>query len=265
MPNPILFFEYGYNIIFEPEYTAVLNYAIANGITIPKRDQNVKNNKKIKQLKDLGAWTEFDLFYYFKQSTGLSEFCKINWVNPSLYFLTQPVPAQTPIFEPNAGFKGNFADSKFFNTGYTPSLNAVNTVLNDMSIMYKSYDEVLGCVCGTRNGSGNNFVVRKTDGSGTSITQLATTTGSGGISGFNDNSHIIHTKNGLVHNRYVDGAFSTSVSYSSTTLSSFPLSLFGWNLAGTTSSFFTGGIEYFALGSGFFDTIPNQMYNIMNS
>jgi hypothetical protein len=36
-------------------------------------------------------------------------------------------------------------------------------------------------------------------------------------------------------------------------------------LNGTRSQFFTGGIEYFALGSGFFNTIPTQIYNIMNS
>lgn len=264
MANPILFFDYGYNVIFEPEYIDVLNYAVANGITVPLRDQNIKNNRKIKELKALGAFTELDLFYYFKQGAGLEEFCKINWVDPNLYFLTQPTPAQEPVFEPNEGFKGTFANSTFFSTGYVPSTDAVNAVIDDMSVMFKSYDEVLGAVTGTRNGSGNNFNVRKDNGAGLGDnTSMCAVTGNGLIV-FDNASHIVHAKNGTTHNYYVNGSFDSSTAYASTTLSSVELTLFAWNFSGTPGQFFTGGIEYFALGSGFFNTIPTQMYNIMN-
>ena len=264
MPNPMQFFEYGYNENFEPEYEAVLSYAVSNGITTPGKNQNYKNDKKIKELKALGVWGELDLFYYFKQHSGLSEFCKINWVDPSNYFLTQTTPSKVPVFEPNKGFKGTAANLTFFETGYIPSTDAVNALLSDTSVFFKTYEEISGCVMGTRNGSGNNFAVRKTDFSGSDFTQIQTSTVSGGLTKFTDNSHILHTKNGTLHNYYVNGTFDSSITYASTSLSSFQLTLFAWNLAGTVDRFFSGGIEYFALGSGVFNTIPSQLYTVMN-
>jgi hypothetical protein len=62
------------------------------------------------------------------------------------------------VFEANKGFKGTFSASTVFNTNYTPSTNSVNAILNDMSFITKTYDEVLGVVMGTRNNSINNFV-----------------------------------------------------------------------------------------------------------
>ena len=40
------FYEFGSNIKYEPEYVAILQYAISNGYNTPKRNQNFLNNKK---------------------------------------------------------------------------------------------------------------------------------------------------------------------------------------------------------------------------
>jgi hypothetical protein len=264
MFNSIFFYEYGYNVIFEPEYIAVLNYAIANNITIPKRDQNVKNNKKIKKLKQLGAFTELDLFYYFKQEAGLADFARINWVNPNQFYLTQSNSLLVPVFEARKGFKGNFADGKFFNTQYTPSIHAVKATLNNTSVFYKSYEEVLGVVMGTRNGASNNFVIRQANANGGNVNQFSANTGDPSIGQFALNSHVLNAKPSNTHNYYVNGVLSQTVTYASTTLSTHPMSIFGWNLAGTTAQFFTGGIEYIGLGSGFFNTIPLELFETMN-
>lgn len=71
-----IYYEFGAIINYEPEYEAILQYAISNGYTTPKRNQNFLNNKKIKQLKSEGIFTELDILYNFKQQSGLEDFCK---------------------------------------------------------------------------------------------------------------------------------------------------------------------------------------------
>lgn len=249
-----LFYDFGAITKYEPEYTAILQYAISNGYNVPKRNQNFLNNKKIKLLKSEGIFSELDILYNFKQQSGLEDFCKINWVNPGVYNATQSNALISPQFEPDKGFKGTFASSSFFSTNYIPSVNASNALLDDMGVFFKTYDEVLGVVAGTRNGSGNNFAFRKADLSGGDVAQLCVSTGGGAISIFTDNSHILHVKNGLTHSYYVNGVINTNTTYASTTLSSFELTLFAWNLGGTPARFFTGGIEYFALGSSYLES-----------
>jgi hypothetical protein len=247
-----IYYEFGAIINYEPEYEAILQYAISNGYTTPKRNQNFLNNKKIKQLKSEGIFTELDILYNFKQQSGLEDFCKINWVNPGVYNATQSTLLM-PTFEPDKGFKGT--NSTYFFTNYIPSVNASNALLNDMAVIFKTYDEVSGAVFGTRNDSGNNFFVRKIDFSGGNSAQLCVGTGDGSLAVFNDNSHIVHVKNGLTHSYYVNGSLAASTTYSSSTLSSYQLTLFAWNLGPSgISRFFTGGIEYFALGSSYLGT-----------
>lgn len=249
-----LFYDFGAITKYEPEYTAILQYAISNGYNVPKRNQNFLNNKKIKLLKSEGIFSELDILYNFKQQSGLEDFCKINWVNPGVYNATQSNALISPQFEPDKGFKGTFASSSFFSTNYIPSVNASNALLDDMGVFFKTYDEVLGVVAGTRTGSGNNFVFRKANASGGNSSQMSAGTGDPAITLFNDNSHILHVKNGLTHSYYVNGTLTASATYSSTTLSSVELTLFAWNLSGTATQSFTGGIEYFALGSSYLES-----------
>jgi hypothetical protein len=259
MFNNKIFYELGANSSYEPEYIAILQYATSNGYTTPKRNQNFLNNRKIKQLKSEGIFTELDILYNFKQQSGLEDFCKINWVNPGVYNATQSTLLM-PTFEPDKGFKGT--NSTYFFTNYIPSVNASNALLNDMAVIFKTYDEISGVVAGTRNDPVNNFVFRKLGFGNAAL--LCVSTGAGGLLVFTDNSHILHVKNGLTHSYYVNGSLNTSATYSSTTLSSVQLTLFAWNLNGAPSQFFTGGIEYFALGSSYLGTKADVLKTIFD-
>jgi hypothetical protein len=254
-----IYYEFGAIINYEPEYEAILQYAISNGYTTPKRNQNFLNNKKIKQLKSEGIFTELDILYNFKQQSGLEDFCKINWVNPGVYNATQSTLLM-PTFEPDKGFKGT--NSTYFFTNYIPSVNASNALLDDMSVIFKTYDEISGIVAGTRNNSTNNFAFRKANAFGSNSAQLCVSTGGGSLSVFTDNSHNLHVKSGITHSYYVNGIINTSTTYASTTLSSFELTIFASNLAGVPSQFFTGGIEYFALGSSYLGTKASVLKDI---
>jgi len=246
------FFEFGYNVIFEPEYIAILDYAKSNGYQLPKRNQNFKNNKKIKKLKSEGIFTELDILYNFKQHSGLSDFSKINWVNPGVYNATQSNVINHPVLESDKGFKGG--TNSYLLTDYIPSINSNKAQLEDVTVFFKTYDEIQGVVAGTRNGSGNNFVFRKFNPSGNNVANFHGNSGGDGLNVFADNKHVIHSKFGLTHSYYVDGTLTTTGTYSSTFFSTVPLTIFAWNLNGTISQNFEGGIEYFALGSSYIGT-----------
>ncbi len=133
-----------------------------------------------------------------------------------------------------------------------------------MGVFFKTYDEISGSVAGTRNNSANNFQIRKANLSGTDVTSLAVSTGGGSIFGFNNASHIVHAKNSSTHSYYVNGTFNTSSIYASTTLSSFELTLFAYNNGGSSTQLFSGGIEYFALGSSYVGGKAAQLASIFS-
>jgi hypothetical protein len=252
--------------VYEPRYTAILDYATSQEFTLPSTEQNIKNNTKIIQLQQEGIFDELDILYNFKQPAGLEDFCRINWVNPGTYNATQSNPSLAPTFEADKGFKGTAGLGTYFSTNYIPSINATNAVLNDMGAFFKTYDEVGGVVAGTRNGAGNNFNIRKAipgEGAGGNYTALCSVTNDD-LKAFNDASHIVHAKNGLTHSYYVNGVFNTSATYASTTLSSVQLTLFAWNLNGAINQFFTGGIEYFGLGSSIVGTKAAALASIFS-
>jgi len=266
-----IFYEFGNGFEYEPEYLAVLSYATSQGFTLPKRDQNNKNNRKIKRLKEEGIFTELDVLYNFKQAAGLANFSTINWVNPGTYNVTQSSPSLVPFFEADRGYKGNQNSGSYFSTNYIPSTNATNAILGDVGVFFKTYDEISGSVAGTRNSSFNNFAIGKSTVSD-STTFLHGTTGGGNLTRVaaliqsNPASHIVHAKNNDTHSYYLNGVFTASSIYSSTSsfLSTFELTVFANNLAGTPSTLFTGGIEYFGLGSSYVKDKAAQLTSIFS-
>lgn len=262
-----IFYEFGNAFEYEPEYLAVLSYATSQGYTLPKRDQNNKNNRKIKRLKEEGIFAELDLLYNFKQAAGLANFSTINWINPGTYNVTQSNSAFVPFFEADRGYKGHGSSGSFFSTNYIPSTNATNAILDDVGVFFKTYDEISGSVAGTRNSSLNNFSIGKST-IGNSNTFLHGTTNGGNLfrSEFDAASHIVHAKNNDTHSYYLNGVFTASAIYSSTSsfLSSFELTVFANNNGGTKISLFTGGIEYFGLGSSYVGGKAAQLTSIFS-
>lgn len=266
-----IFYEFGNGVEYEPEYLAVLSYATSQGYTLPKRDQNNKNNKKIKRLKEEGIFSELDVLYNFKQAAGLANFSTINWINPGTYNVTQSNPALVPFFEADKGYKGHEASGSFFSTNYIPSTNATNAIPDDVGVFFKTYDEISGSVAGTRNSSLNNFSIGKSTISDSSTFLHGTTNGgnlfrNAALSETDPASHIVHAKNNDTHSYYLNGVFTASAIYSSTSsfLSSYELTVFANNLAGVPSQLFTGGIEYFALGSSYVGGKAAQLASIFS-
>jgi hypothetical protein len=110
----------------DPDYQAVLNYATAQGYTLPSASQQVKQNQLMLDLKSGGIWSKLDTFAVFA-TDGNSDFALIDWKR-----LSQYTAVNSPTFTANQGFQGN-GTSSFIDTNFNPSSQGVNYTLNDAS------------------------------------------------------------------------------------------------------------------------------------
>lgn len=62
----------------DPDYEAVINYAIANDIPLPTSEQQQKDNDLIIALRESGRWVKEDMFFNFS-GTSASSFKLICW------------------------------------------------------------------------------------------------------------------------------------------------------------------------------------------
>jgi hypothetical protein len=110
----------------DPEYTAIVQYATAQGYTLPSLLVQTRQNRLITDLKAAGIWNRLDSFAVFA-TDGNSNFALIDWKR-----LSQYTAINNPTFTPNQGFKGG--GTSYINTNYTASLNAINYSQNNASI-----------------------------------------------------------------------------------------------------------------------------------
>lgn len=276
MKKKTMFFK---NSGWEPEYQAVLDYATSQAYTLPSEGQSIINNAIIKNLKSLnGGQFNFDLFYYFQQEAGLSDFAKINWGNPSSFNLTEN---GTMTFVADSGFESLSSQQASFSTGYIPATHAVNISEIDFTCFYKTFDipstpafQALFSGCRVANDTtqwGNTWLT------GTYTWRAFYNSGiTPAIAQSALNAHYQLSKDGIGGNGhmgfYVDGALNTSSSSISGGLTpTYDLDLMGYNLAGTHSKNAQAlGMGYFALGA-FFGTVGTpplaneaDIYAIMN-
>jgi len=113
---------------FDPDYQAILNYAIAQGYTLPSVGQQSLQNQLLVDLKSAGVWSKLDTFSVFA-TDGNSDFALIDWKR-----LTQYTAVNSPTFTANEGFTGN-GTSSFVDTNLNPNtaVGAFNFKLNDAS------------------------------------------------------------------------------------------------------------------------------------
>ena len=243
-----------YSLPLTTEYQLILDTATSLGYTLPSPGQQIMDNNKIYLLKQEGLWNELEVLYVFQRSSSESDFAKLNWKSPTQYRLTG---TNQPTFNNANGFMGN-GTNQYFQTGFIPSTMATKALVNNTSIFAGFYNAgTAGTIMGTRNNAMNNFMWQ----TGNAILQGSTLVHPGGAT--IGHTHIV--KNGTTHNRYRDGVLNGTDTYTSTTLSSFELTLFGWNLAGTVGQFFNGGIRYIGMGSGSpMEAKQLKLYQIMN-
>jgi hypothetical protein len=112
---------------FDADYQAVLDYATAQGYTLPSGGQQTLQNDLVVALKAAGVWSKLDTFANFA-TDGSSNFALIDWKRLSDY-----TAINSPTFTSNEGFTGN-GTSSYIDSNYNPNTSGVNYTLNDASI-----------------------------------------------------------------------------------------------------------------------------------
>lgn len=253
-----------------PEYQAVIDYAIANTITTPSHSQNLINEAIIQNLIWEELWSKLDLFYYAKYdftAEGTEEFSQLNWVTPASYRLSSPAE---PAYVDNEGWKIN-ADSTHWRTGFIPSTDAIETVQDNMSIFWKLFDypttfSSVNSIFGGRilNDNTQLLVVNNIDGGILprlfNVTNVSYTFGQSTI-----NSHFHFSKTTVEELRFKeDDIDDTIAGMPAGSLGAGEVALLGFNDNGSWTSSGTGGMSYFAMGSGNTEFYQNEIYQIMN-
>lgn len=120
-------------VAYDTDYQAILDYATAQGYTLPSDAQKTLQNQLLVDLKSAGIWSKLDTFANFA-TDGDSNFALIDWKR-----LTQYTAVNSPTFTTNQGFKGN-GISSYINTNFTPSTNGVNYQLDNASRYFYGFD-----------------------------------------------------------------------------------------------------------------------------
>jgi hypothetical protein len=267
---------------FEPEYQAVLDRATALSYNLPDSATNIRNNNRVKFLKQIGSWTNFDLFYIFDNPSGLANFSKINYINPSTNELFNANPALEPDFIANSGFKSD--GTKWFNTLYNTRTDMVNVVcststLSKVSIIFKGFDWSSnsiqeGFFGNFESGSSQLQFVKLNNNTTLLVRPFVNSGGNEPLTPTELNKHCLLSIQGVTglgtgSSLYLDGSFDQLIQNASGgTAVNRPCYLFAVNSAGTAISIARSGMKYFGIGGYFGGTNPNQnaidIYNIMN-
>jgi hypothetical protein len=240
-------------IVFEPEYQAVLDYAIANSITTPDLTTNIRNNLRVKNLKDISVFSNYDLLYIFDNPSGLGDFSKINYVNPSSNYLNNPNPSLEPSFIANSGFKSD--GTKWFTTDYNPRTDRINVTQTDLMFMYQGFDFIADATgeaitgCRTANNTEQVYMQKQNATQGLFRIKQANAAQTFTISNFN--KCIIHSSLTTGIRTYVDGIDTLANTVASASdYASLDLYVFALNNAGTAIAPMKSGLKYYGVAKG---------------
>jgi hypothetical protein len=109
-------YRFGAGAAFDADYQAILDYATAQGYTLPSSGQQTIQNALVVSLKSEGVWGKLDCFYN-RAVDGNADFACINWKSPGNF---NSVRVNSPAFITNQGFQGNGVDAHLL-TGFVPS------------------------------------------------------------------------------------------------------------------------------------------------
>jgi len=111
---------------FDADYQAVLDYATAQGYTLPSGGQQTLQNDLVVALKAAGVWSKLDTFANFA-TDGDSDFALIDWIR-----LTDYTAINSPTFTTNEGFKGN-GTSSYIDSNYNAQIDGTNYTITNAS------------------------------------------------------------------------------------------------------------------------------------
>jgi hypothetical protein len=135
----------------DADYQAVLNYATAQGYTLPSSSQQLLQEQLLKDLKSGGIWSKLDTFAVFA-TDGNSDFALIDWKR-----LSQYTAVNSPTFTTNGGFTGN-GTSSYIDTNFNPSVGTNKYLLNNAGRFFWVDNRTGTTWEGTSTGATNNSV-----------------------------------------------------------------------------------------------------------
>lgn len=235
----------------DPDYKAILDYAIAQGYTIPSSSQQDLQNQLVVDLKNAGVWSDLDLFYVFA-TDGDSDFASINWKDPNNFECTE---VNSPTFTTNVGFSSD-GSSSYLNTNWNVSTDSSNFQLLSNSLHYYISNETNGYHHGARQSSDDNQIfyssgLKRHQGNGSSFPSLNTSS----------NNFFSSIRNGSSTEQYVDNTLNRTRSNTPSALPPYDYTICALNNSG--SIIFSGQTEISFLALG--DQISNStMYNTWN-
>jgi len=121
---------------FDPDYQAVLDFATAQGYTLPSAPVQTAQNTLMVALKSAGIFTKVDRLYIFA-TDGNADFAGINWANPAT--TTNALRVNSPTFQTKQGFIGNGV-SAYINTQLDNLATASKYVANSGHIAAYRYN-----------------------------------------------------------------------------------------------------------------------------
>lgn len=252
-------------MVLDPDYQAVIDYAILQGYTLPSMSVQARDNSRVINLKTEGVWTELDVLYIFEQSAGCSDFARINFKDPSNFYLTAAPTYSIPTFEANLGFKGG--TSLGFNTNWNASVDAVNFLNNDSCFIFKGYDSLeTGIQTFAHARTANNTSqISLAFNTTTFLHRIATTAGGVGSTFANTDNHQLWNRGSNFREIYENGVqnYTNSGINGPAAFSNLDLYLFCSNENGTTLTSCNQGFSYFGWGSDL-SAKASEIYNIMN-
>jgi chitodextrinase len=250
-----------YSENYTDEYEAMLDYAIANNIEIPKVTQRVIDDALITQLKVDGIFSDFVSFYFAKSDypplPASHNFYTLNWKNPGSFTLYNPTEALRPDFVPNKGWiSGNRGSGNhYFLTGVMPSSHLTQM---DCAVFFKTFDYTSGVqlIAGARNSNNQGQIFIETP----NLLRVFTAVNATGYAGNEDKHTLTYRLGSDARYRVEDNnEVNIGVSGTSNLPTSHELAFLGFNNNGTISGAAGGfGISYLGILSATIATTKYQ-------
>jgi len=117
----------------DPDYQAVLDFAVSQGITLPNGTQQNIDNQLLIDYKSEGLWNLDDVFFKFKGDYSDNSFRLIDWKR---LILADDFGA---VGYSNQGIAGNKTNA-YIDTKYNPNIDGVKFTLNDNAITHFEFN-----------------------------------------------------------------------------------------------------------------------------
>jgi len=243
--------------LFDADYQSVLDYATAQGYTLPSGGQQTLQNDLLVALKAAGVWSKLDTFANFA-TDGDSDFALIDWKR-----LAQNTAVNSPTFTINEGFTTN-GTSSVIDITYNPSTSGTNYTQNDASFgVYRFAGAGIRGVWS--NGLSQSGMIFDSSGAfqGVNSTNTRTYTSGTRFTSASTGLLALHRPSSLIFNLSDDGVIISQADQTSTSLpTGFDIGRDAFVFSSWTCSFFFAGSSLISEISDFSNAVNSYMSSI---